>query len=57
MKLMIFIGITVFSTLGSWIGQLMSGGNWFGLWSLLLGTIGSFAGIWAGYQAAKYFEL
>jgi hypothetical protein len=56
MKLMIFLGIAVVGTLGSWLGSLLDHGNWFGLWSILLGTIGSFAGIWAGYKAAQYIE-
>lgn len=54
MKLMIFIGIAVVGTLGSWLGALMDHGNWLGGWSLLLGTIGSLAGIWVGYKAAQY---
>ncbi len=54
MKLMIFLGITVFGTIGSWLGAAMDGGNWFGVWSILLGAVGSFFGIWAGYRAAQY---
>ncbi|HVS58824.1 MAG TPA: hypothetical protein VHD60_03760 [Candidatus Saccharimonadales bacterium] len=53
MKLMILIGITVVGTLGSWLGALMDHGNWLGGWSLLLGTVGSLAGIWVGYKAAQ----
>jgi hypothetical protein len=57
MKLMIFIGITVTSSLGGWLGALMSHGNWLGGWSLLLGTIAAFPGIWLGYKVAKYLDL
>jgi hypothetical protein len=54
MKLMIFLGIAVVGTFGSWLGALLDGGNWFGIWSILLGTIGSFAGVWVGYKAGQY---
>jgi hypothetical protein len=57
MKLMIFIGVTVFGTVGGWIGALMSHGNWLSSWSILLSTVGSLAGIWAGYKAAQYLAL
>lgn len=56
MKLMIFLGIAVVGTIGSWLGALLDNGNWFGAWSILFGTIGSFAGIWVGYKAARYIE-
>jgi hypothetical protein len=55
MKLMITIGIIAGGTLFGWFGALMDHGNWFGGWSILLSTVGSFAGIWAGYKAYKYF--
>lgn len=54
MKLMIFLGVGAVGTLGSWLGALMDHGNWLGGWSLLLGTIGSLAGIWVGYKAGQY---
>jgi hypothetical protein len=57
MKLMIFIGITVFGTIGGWLGAAMDHGNWFGAWSLLIGTIGSFFGVWAGYKAGQNMGL
>ena len=57
MKLMIFIGIFVFGTLGGWLGAALDGGNWFGAASILLGTAGSFFGIWAGYKAAQSWGL
>ncbi len=54
MKLMIFLGVTVVGTIGGWLGAvLFDHGNWLGGWSLLLGTVGSFAGIWAGYKAGR----
>lgn len=54
MKLMIFLGAVVVGMLGSWLGALMDHGNWLGGWSLLLGTIGSLAGIWVGYRVGQY---
>ncbi|HEX7632756.1 MAG TPA: hypothetical protein VF401_00355 [Candidatus Saccharimonadales bacterium] len=57
MKLMIFIGITIFGTLGGWLGALMDHGNWLGGWSILLGAVGSFFGIWVGYKAGQYSGL
>ncbi|HWB38613.1 MAG TPA: hypothetical protein VG604_00010 [Candidatus Saccharimonadales bacterium] len=57
MKLMIFLGVTIVGMIGGWLGALMDNGNWFGGWSILLGAIGSFAGIWVGYKAAKNLGL
>lgn len=55
MKLSIFIGVTVVGTIGGWLGAAMDHGNWFGAWSILLSTIGSFVGIWAGYKVYKNY--
>ena len=58
MKLMISIGIFLVGSIGGYVGALLDGGNsLIGPWSLLLGTVGSFAGIWVGYKAAQYFGL
>jgi len=53
MKLMIFLGVTVFGTIGGWLGAAMDHGNWFGAWSLLLSGAGSLFGIWAGYKTGQ----
>ncbi len=45
----IVLSIFIFSTLGGWLGALISGGNWFSLTSIVTSIIGSFFGIWAGY--------
>ena len=56
MKLMIIIGITIGGTIGGWLGAaLLDHGNWLGGWSILLSTVGSFAGIWGGFKAGQYF--
>ncbi len=57
MKLMIFLGITIFGTLGGWLGGMMDHGNMFGVWGIFWGTVGSFFGIWAGYKAAQNLGL
>lgn len=49
-KTLIYIGITVGGLLGGWIGGMLDGGNMFGAWSIILGAVGSLAGIWAGYK-------
>ncbi len=55
MKTAIFVGVTIFGTIGGWLGAAMDHGNWFGGWSILLSTIGSFVGIWAGYKFAQNY--
>lgn len=55
MKIAIWIGITVGGTLGSWLGAAMTHGNWMSAWSILLGAVGSIAGIWAGYKIGKEY--
>lgn len=58
MKLMIGIGIFVLGTLGGYLGSLLDGGSsLIGIWSLTLSTLGSFAGIWAGYKVAQNMGL
>ena len=52
-KALITIGILFFSLIFSWIGTLI-GGGWFGLWSNVLGVLGCFVGIWAGYEFGKW---
>ena len=55
MKTMIFLGVTIFGTVGGWLGALMDKGNWLGGWSILFSTVGSFFGIWVGYKVAKNY--
>jgi len=52
-KSMIWLGVFVGSTIGGLIGSALDHGNFFGLWGLTLGTLGSFAGIWAGYKISQ----
>lgn len=60
MKLMIFLGITVGGAFGGGIGNLLDHQSFFNLtnfggWVILFSTIGSFAGIWAGYKVGKNY--
>jgi hypothetical protein len=55
MKLFIFLGVTIGGILGGWLGSMLDHGNGLGGWSILLSTIGSFAGIWVGYKAARNY--
>jgi uncharacterized protein YcfJ len=53
MKTMIWIGITIGGLLGGWLGSLLDHGNFFGIWGILLSTIGSVAGIYVGYRVGQ----
>lgn len=50
LKTYIWIGVLVGSTVGSGLGSLLDHGNFLGVWSFALGTIGAIVGIWAGYK-------
>ncbi len=52
-KTLIWIGIFVGSLIGGWIGSLFDHGNIFGLWGIILSTVGAFAGVWGGYKLGQ----
>lgn len=52
-KTLIYIGIAVGGLIGGWLGSMLDHGNPFGAWGIILGTVGSFAGIWAGYKLGQ----
>ena len=54
LKTYIWIGLFLGSTVGGWIGALLSHGNWISWQSILGSTLGAFAGIWLGYKANSY---
>jgi hypothetical protein len=54
MKLMIFFGVSIFGSIGSWLGATINHGDWFGVVSIGLGAIGSFFGVWVGYKGGQY---
>jgi hypothetical protein len=53
MKLFIWMGLFIGSTVGGLIPMLWGGGL-LSLSSLLLSAVGGFVGIWAGYKLGKY---
>lgn len=55
MKLMISLGLLIFSSLGAWLGQAMDHGNGFGGWTILWTAIGGLVGIWIGYKVGKNY--
>lgn len=55
MKLMVWTGIIIGGIVGELIGAVLDHGNALGLWSISLSTIGSLAGIWAGYKIGKTY--
>jgi hypothetical protein len=52
MKLLILVGITIGGIIGGVIGGKLDHTG-FGVWSILLSSLGSFAGLWAGYKLGK----
>jgi hypothetical protein len=49
-KTIVLIGASVGGIGGGYLGSLLDHGNGFGLWSILLSTVGGIAGIIAGYK-------
>jgi hypothetical protein len=52
MKSVMMLMITLGGVIGGWIGSVLDHGNGLGGWSLLLGTVGSLAGIWVAIRIA-----
>lgn len=52
---MIFIGVTVGGLIGGWIGSWIDHGNMMGGWGIILGAIGSLAGIWVAVKVVNYY--
>jgi hypothetical protein len=55
MKMLIWVGITVGGLIGGWLGGVLDHGNMLGAWSILLGGVGSIAGLWAGYKIGQNY--
>lgn len=51
-KALVMIGMVAGSALGGWVPCLW-GADPFSLWSVTLGMVGGFAGIWAGYRLSR----
>jgi hypothetical protein len=54
MKAIISLNIIVVSTIGGWLGEELGGGGAFGAWSLIVGTLFCFVGVWTGYKMGKW---
>lgn len=49
-KTLLYIGATVGSIVGGWLGSFLDHGNFFGLWGITFGTVGGLLGIWLSYR-------
>jgi uncharacterized protein YcfJ len=49
-KSLVWLGLGIGSVIGSVIGGILDHGNFLGAWSIILGAVGSFAGIYIGYK-------
>ena len=56
MKKFIYLGVTVGGLIGGWLGGLLDHGNYLGAWGIILSTLGSLAGIWAGYKVGRSID-
>ncbi len=52
-KALIYIGVFIGSSIGGWLGSLLDHGNFFGVWSIMMGGVGGIAGIWAGFKLGQ----
>lgn len=50
LKSYIWLGLGIGGTMGGFLGYLLDHNNPLGLWSILLGSLGSLAGIWLSYR-------
>ena len=50
MKQYIWLGVFVGGSIGALLGTVLDHGNGLGVWTFLLSTVGSIAGIWGGYK-------
>ena len=54
MKAFIWAGIFLGGIIGGAMGMMLDHGNGLGMWTLLLSTVGSLAGIWLAVKANDY---
>jgi hypothetical protein len=50
LKSYVWLGLGIGGVVGGFLGAWLDNGNAFGAWSIILGAVGSLAGIWAGYK-------
>ena len=53
---MIWLGIFIGGAIGSWLGALLTHNNYLSGWSIIMGGIGSIAGVYAGYKLGRMIE-
>lgn len=52
---MIWVGLTIGSIGGGWLGSLLDGGNFLGVWGIIGSLIGSLGGIWVGFKLGQNY--
>lgn len=55
MKIIIYVFVFIFSTIGAFIPVIMGIDNGIGGWSILGGLVGGLFGIWVGVKVAKRY--
>jgi uncharacterized membrane protein YeaQ/YmgE (transglycosylase-associated protein family) len=55
-RLLIYTGITIGGLLGAYLPVWLFNANPFGIFSISMGIVGSFVGLWAGYKMYQNIE-
>jgi hypothetical protein len=56
MKMLVWLGMFIGSTLGSYLPVLW-GGSLFSFTSVIVGSVGGILGIWVGYKLAQHIGI
>jgi len=56
MKILIYVGVTIGGIVGAYLPVILFHVDSFSIISILLGAVGSFVGLWAGYKLGQYLE-
>lgn len=54
-KIFIYIGITIGGLIGAYLPVWLFHVDALSLWSIILGAVGSFVGLWLGYKAYQNY--
>ncbi|MEK7471857.1 MAG: hypothetical protein AAB624_01285 [Patescibacteria group bacterium] len=52
-KKVVYIGASIFGAIGSFLGSLLDGGNFFGVWGILGGLAGGLLGVFIAYKSQQ----
>lgn len=52
-KKIVYIGATIFGAFGSFLGSLLDGGSFFGIWGILGGLVGGILGIFLAVKVQQ----